>query len=52
MACHIQIVPPLEKAKKQVLEMPLTRLTSLNSTFFNGMGLSLVNGIPCFLEVE
>ena len=51
MACHIRIILPLEKAKKQG-EMPLTRLSpipSLNSTFCNGMGLSLVNGIsPCF----
>ena len=50
MACHIRIIPPLEKAKKQ--EMSLTRLSpipTLKSTFFNGMGLSLVNGISCFL---
>ena len=54
MACHIRIIPPLEKAKKQG-EMPLTRLSpipSLNSTFCNGMGLSLVNGISLFREVE
>ena len=37
-----------EKADKQ--GMPLTSLSpipSLNPTFFNGMGLRLVNGIPC-----
>ena len=49
MACHI---PPLKKARKQG-EMPLPSLgpiPSLNSTFFNEMGLRLGNGIyPCFL---
>ena len=52
MACHIRIIPPLEKAKKQG-EMPLTRLSPIplqNVEFRDGMGLSLVNGIsPCFL---
>ena len=50
MACHIRIIPPLEKAKKQ--EMPLTRLSPIplkNVDFRVGMGLSLVNDISCFL---
>jgi len=48
ITCHI---PPLKKAKKQG-EMPLPSfgpIPSLNSTFFNGMGPRLGNGIsPCF----
>ena len=48
MACH---PPPLKKAKKQG-EMPLPILSPipfLNSTFVNGMGLMMGNGIsPCF----
>ena len=41
MACHIKIIPPLEKAKKQG-EMPLTRLSPIplkNVEFRDGMGL-------------
>jgi len=47
MACH---TPPLKKVKKQG-EMPLPSLgpiPSLNSTFFNGMGPRLGNGIFFF----
>ena len=43
LAVTFGIIPPLEKAKKQG-EMPLTGLSPipyLNSTFYNGMGLSL-----------
>ena len=52
MACHIQIIPPLKKAKKQG-EMPLTRLSPIplkNVEFSDGMGLRLVNGILSFFE--